>query len=157
MVCGYQTSTTIYVYSRSYPTTSASYVRTHLNKEYDDADPEKKLGLWTFCCRCSNSLLPSPRPYCLSLDSRRYATTPGTLLSSERGHPVPGCGREARTERRYQEVPFTIWGRFCVPLRKFSPIYKGVTASVGVRYLYPCIPLYIGEILHRGMQNLSLL
>ena len=44
----------------------------------------------------------------------------------------------------------TIWGRFYVPLRKFSPVYKGETASVGVLYLYPCIPLYIGEILHRG-------
>ena len=54
-----------------------------------------------------------------------------------------------------QNFSCTIWEKFCVPYAKFLLYSMGKQHGVGVRYINHSIPIYIGEILHTPMQNLS--
>jgi len=51
-------------------------------------------------------------------------------------------------------VPLYTWENFCVGVRKTYPIYRGILLSVGVRNFSTATPIYMGEILRRGAQNL---
>ena len=54
-----------------------------------------------------------------------------------------------------QNSSYMIQEKFNVAVCKTLPIYTGVPHCVGSRYFNAALPLYIGEVLRRGMQNFS--